>query len=199
MLHLNYWKKNLLIKDLRESIACKDKVLEEFTKIRHEYNNLLHTLTCLVELEDWQALSDYNSILLEKTQVLNKNGLAQLVRVKDLSILRTIYKLIIYAKDAGIQLNLTIFNDIAESNRHKVDIYDILLECLSHTGDSVDLKISNADQGLCFRFESVPDRKESHNLKQDTSISKNQRNKRILINTFFQSEHLIEEIILPNK
>lgn len=194
-----------LNKEFIECIECKDAVLEEFKKIRHEYNNILQTLTFFIEEEDMDGLTEYKSKLMEKTHLLNKNNLAQLAKIKDKSMLRMVYKLFMNAKEARITLNLTIYNDIGKKSVYKTEFYDVLQAYLEHAYKSavkeateIHLKISETDKGLRFCFENFWIIKPEHNTP---ILAKSMRNiktdKNIFFNTFLQEALLMQEIMIP--
>ncbi|MHB8062877.1 MAG: hypothetical protein ACYDG2_09630 [Ruminiclostridium sp.] len=193
-----------LNKELVECIACKDDVLEEFKKIRHEYNNLLQTITSFIEAEDWEGLKEYKSILLEKTHLLNRNKLTQLVKIKDKSILVIVHELFMKTEEAKIALNITIYNDIADTNSHNIEFYNILLDYIKQAyelavkeAEEINLKISSNDNGLRLCFENQI----SVNSQIFTSIlTKSKKHpkigKHIFFNTFLQNDNLIQEILV---
>ena len=193
-----------LNKELLECIECKDAILEEFKKMRHDYNNILQTLTFFIENEDLEGLKMYQSKLLEKTHLLNNNNLAQLVKIKDKNTLRTVYQLFRDAKEAGIALNLTIYNDINDIGSYKAERYNVLQEYLKYAYDTavkeaveIDLKISANNTGLRFYFENcsgaLPETLLSKPIKSQRKVKDC---KDIFFNTFLQNNHRIQEIMV---
>lgn len=188
-----------LNKELVECMECNNEMLEEFKKIRHEYNNMLQTIICFIEEEDWDGLNEYKSKLLEKTYLLNKNNLVQLVKIKNKSILLMIYKLFIDAKEAGITLNLTIYDNIANIGLFNAEPYTVMQGYLKYAYKSaikeaveINLKISANDMGLSFCFEN------SLSIKPEFFTSKPIKSeKNIYFNTYLQNNHLIQEILFP--
>lgn len=201
--HAKIVKEKRLNKELLEYINCKDEVLEEFKKIRHDYNNMLQTLTCFIEEEDMNGLNEYKSKLLQKTHLLNKNSLTQMAKIKDKSILRTVYKLFLKSKENGITLNLTIYNDITEISSYKAELYYLLQNYLNHAYElavnsamKINLKISANDMGLNFCFECTSSAKSEVTSKPIKFEKSPIKGKNIFYNTSIQNEQLIQEILV---
>lgn len=190
---------NLVIK---ENMDCKDAILKEYKEIRHQYNNMLQSILCFIEEEDWESLKNYKDKLLEKTQVLNSRNLTQLVRIKNGTILNLIYKLLMYGKKAGTTIHLKIYNDIDDINSYEIQVYRTLEEYLynayemsSHVGGPVNLKISGNNKGIRFVFEN------SYVIKGTNSLELNKtkrkvKSKNIFFNTFIETDKIIQEILI---
>ena len=183
---------------------CRDGILEEFIRIRHAYNNMMQTLTCYIEEEDWEGLKEYKEILLEKTQVLNRNNLTQLVRIKDKYLLVILYKLLMDAKENGIAVNMTVFNDIPAIGPGKTNFYEVLYnhfqyayELAAGEAEEIDLKVSAEDRGLVFNFKNSFRIKPSVSDERSTlpRINRN-TGKNMYINTFLNNGYRIQEIII---
>lgn len=187
----------------RECLVCKDAILKEFQKIRHEYNNMLQGLVSIVEDEDWEGLTEYKDKILEKAQQLNRNNLTQLVKIKNKSILRIVYRLLIEAKAAGIAINLNIYNDIEDTKVYKNEVIKALQDYLDYAyqmaikeSEEVSLKISTSGQCLRFAFEnkacSKPDNLVPYfvKTKRPLRICKN-----VFFNTSIQNDNLVQEIL----
>ena len=191
--------------ELLECLDCKDGVLEEFKRIRHEYNNMLQTVTCFIEEEDLEGLKEYQDRLMEKTHLLNSNNLAQMAKIKDKNILKIVYKLYMTAKETGIAFNITIFNDIMDISPHKTEINNILKGCLNLAYDSaakgegdIHLKISSDDKGLRFCLEgSISGTSENLSLRPARAGRSTKYGSDIFFNTFHKNGHLIQEILIP--
>ncbi|SEW13998.1 hypothetical protein [[Clostridium] fimetarium] len=196
----HFKKKNC---ELLEGIDCKDGVINEFTKIRHEYNNMLQTITCLIEEEDLDGLKECKSEFLNKARLLNSNSITQMVKIKDINILRLIYKLILNAKEEGVVLIITIFNDIANQNLNADEIYYALKDCLINVYQSgakqamlINLKISSSDSGLCFKLENESNIESRELFSQTMKARKNYTKNNIIFNTFYENTLFIQEIII---
>lgn len=189
-----------LNKEYRDSLICKDEILKEFKRIRHDYNNMLQGLVGIIEEEDWEGLVDYKSRMLEKAHQLNKNNLTQLVRIKNNSILIMVYRLLVEAQKSGIIINLKIYSDIEDLHQYRKNLIKALPTYLQYAYDVaamstgiVNLKISANQQGLRFVFES-----EAHHEKAAAFKTKipHSLHKNIFFNTFIQNDQLIQEILL---
>ena len=191
--------------ELLEGIACKDCIINEFTKIRHEYNNILQTITCLIEAEDVVGLQEYKSIYMNQVHLLNANSITQMVKIKDINILRLIYKLFLNAKEDGITLIITIYNIIADQNINEDEIYYVLKDCLINAYQSdeseailISLKISSNDNGLCFTFENrtnIESEAESRkHFSQPLKARKYHTKNNFIYNTFYKNSHFIQEV-----
>ena len=189
--------------ELLECIDCKDGVINEFIKIRHEYNNMLQTITCLIEEEDLDGLKECKREFLNKARLLNSNSITQMVKIKDINILRSIFKLILNAKDEGVVLIITIFNDIANQNLNNDAVYYVLKQCLTNAYQSgakqamlIHLKISSDDNGLCFKFENESNIESRGLFSQTLKARKNNMKNNIIFNTFYEKALFIQEIII---
>ncbi len=194
LFHTRSKAERLLNDELLECLDCKDKVLDEFRKVRHEYNNMLHTVNCLIEEEAWEELEEYQGKLMGRTHLLNNNKLSQLARIKNRSILVTIYKLLVTAEKDGKAIDLSICNDIADFGFIKAELYTGLQESLKHAYTSAvreagefGLKISSNADGMQFCFESG-------NYTEPETQSKHFKN--IFYNTLQRNGRLIQEILV---
>lgn len=184
----------LLNNELLECLDCKDTVLDEFREIRHEYNNMLHTMNCLIEEEAWGELEEYQDRLMERAHLLNNNSLSQLARIKDRNILVTLHKFLVTAEKDGKTLNLYICNDIADTGFFKAELCIGLQESMKHAYASaakgageIDLRISSNDDGLQFCFES----------SNDTELGARSKHfKNIFYNTLQRNGRFIQEILV---
>lgn len=190
--------------ELEENIICKDEILKEFKKIRHEYNNMLQGIVSFIEEEEWEELKKYKDKVMEKTQLLNNNNFTQLVKIKDKSILNLVYKLLMKAKEADITINLTIYNDIYDISSYGIEFCKALNEYLNYAYEvaikdveKVNFKISSNEQGLRFVFETT------FFIKSDNVISTLSQNKmtlklckNIFFNTLIENDCLIQEILV---
>jgi hypothetical protein len=201
---IKFIQQKSLNKELQEYINYKDQILEEFKKIRHEYNNLLQTVTSFIDSEDMQGLEEYNVKLLAKTQSLNINSIVQLVKIKNKVILSMIYKLYMEAKETEKTINLTIYNDITETGSFKTKHYKILNDYLKYAyrfaakeAIEINLKISANDMGFCFCFEnSISAKSEIHTSDSIISKRNSKMSKTIFFNTFLKNDYLIQEILI---
>lgn len=154
-------RKNKLNLELEESLSCKDYILNEFKQIRHEYNNILQNIICLIEQENFTELKEYKESVISKTHLLNKNSITQLVKIKNKNILNLIYKMLIKAKQANVTVNLIIYNNIDEINcslkKYKIlnNYISFAYETAVKNGASVQLKVNSSKQGLRFAFETI--------------------------------------------
>ena len=135
--------------DLKQNIACKDDMLKEFKKIQHEYNNMLQHIVCFIEAEDWEVLKEYKHQMLKKAQVLNSNNLTQLVKIKNIRILNLVYALLVHANTQATTINLTIYNEIDNTNSYKPKSYKSLEQSIKFAyeaamlaGVPINLKIT---------------------------------------------------------
>ena len=190
-------------KVLIECIVCKDCIIDEFTKIRHEYNNILQTLTCFIEEEDLEGLKDYKRKLLEKTHLLNSNSITQLIKIKDINILRSVSKLLLKAKEEGVVLIITIYNDITNQSLYKDQYYYVLKECLIHAYQSgvketmvIHLKISSNDKGLSFIFDNVSNVESFKLISSSMKSRKYIMDNNIFLNTLYKNDHFIQEMLI---
>jgi len=193
-------------KALMEGIDCKDGIINEFTKIRHGYNNILQTVTCLIEEENLDGLKEYKSRFLNTTQLLNSNSLTQLAKIKDINILRSVYKLLLNAKEKGVVLEITIYNDIVNQSLNKDGFYYALKDCLTNAYQSgakeakrINLKISSKDNGLCINFENESHVESRKLFLQTLKARKYYTNNNIIYNKFYQESRFIQEILISFK
>jgi len=191
--------------ELLDGIACKDSILKEYSKIRHEYNNILQTLTFYIDEEDLEGLKEYKGILLEKTHSINCNSITPLAKIKDIRILSAVYTLYLEAEEQGIHLNITIYNDIPSQKLYPKDLSSVLSECLQHAYQTgardalqIDFKISSNDNGLYFNFEHIFLEESRKHLLETKESKKNKRNKNIVKNTSLQKEHMIQEVFISH-
>lgn len=189
--------------EFKENMACKDEILKEYKGIRHEYNNMLQSIICLIEEEEWEELKNYKDKLLEKTKVLNRNNLTQLVKLKNKTILNLVYKLLIKDKEAGVTIYLTIYNDIDDINFYGVKVYKVLEEYLNCAyevatleGMQVDLKISGNKEGIRFAFENTYSAKGFNNISELNKTKRKFKAKNIFFNTSIETDMLIQEILI---
>jgi hypothetical protein len=186
-----------------ECLTCKDDILKEFKHIRHEYNNMLQGLLCTIEEGDWSELMDYKETMLERTQKLNRSNLTQLVRIKDKSILRLIYGLLVKAGEAGITINLNIYSDLEDMNVYKNEVVNALQAYISYAYElatsealEVELKINANEQGLRFAFENKATSKScnfSHHYF--TPLKAYRKCKNLFFNSYIQNDYLVQEIL----
>lgn len=191
-----------LYKEYYEASICKDGILKEFKRIRHDYNNMLQGLVGMIEEEDWEGLADYKSRMLEKAHQNNNNNLTQLMRIKNNSILIIIYKLLAEAQKSGVSMDLKVYSDIddLQLNPNNKKLLSALTAYLYHAYEvaaastgTVQLKISANQQGLRFSFESEAYHEKAaiHRGKIPRSIRKN-----MFFNTIVQNDHLLQEILI---
>jgi hypothetical protein len=186
-----------------ECLICKDDILKEFRNIRHEYNNILQGLVCIIEEEDWEELIGYKDCILKKTQILNKSNLTQLIRIKNKNILRIVYSVLIRAKEAGITMNLNIYNDIDSIEAYRNDYMLSMQDYIEHAyevaaseSEVINLKISANELGLCFAFENKATDKACRALPNSIKSTKSLRRcKNLLFNSFIQNDYQIQEIL----
>lgn len=198
-------KRRRLQLELKENIACKDEILKEYKGIRHEYNNMLQSIICFIEEEDWEGLKNYKGKLLEKTEVLNGNNLTQLVKLKNKNILSLVYKLLIKGKESKNTINLTIYNDIEDTTLYKIQLYkelekylDLAYEVSSRAGTEFNLKISGNKDGIRFAFENTYYINDYGDVSKLLMTKRKLKNKRIFFNTFIQTHLLIQEVLISN-
>jgi hypothetical protein len=67
---------------LSESSRLKGLIIDEYSKIRHEYNNIAQMVINMIEAEDLNLLTEYKDTMLEKIHTLNSNSIAQLGKIK---------------------------------------------------------------------------------------------------------------------
>ena len=189
--------------ELKENLACKDEILKEYKQIRHEYNNMLQSILCFIEEEDWIGLKEYKSKLLEKTKILNGNNLTQLVRLKNKSILSLVYKLLMRGKESGITIDLTIYNDIDDIDPYEIKSYKVLEEYLNfayevaaQVGGKVNLKISGNNEGIRFAFENAYSIKDYNNISELIKTKRKLKSQNVFFNTFIETDGLIQEILI---
>jgi hypothetical protein len=193
-------------KELLESITCKDVILEEYSKIRHEYNNMLQTITCYIEAEDMDELIKYKSVLLEKTHLYNRNSITQLSKIMDYNILSAVYKLYLEAKQVGAILNIAIAINIPNQRSFSSKHYCLLQECLKRAYESgvkeaatVNLNISGDDNGINFCFHSSLDGEGKKLISKSMVSKKRQVCDNTIFNSFIKDNHYIQEILISNK
>ena len=197
------WHIKSMNKELLEGIVCKDGIINEFTKIRHEYNNILQTITCLIEEEDLDGLKTCKSEYLNKAHLLNSNSIAQMAKIKDINILQSVYKLLLNAKEDSVILKITVYNEIVNQRLNSDEIYYILKECLINAYQSgakdtmlINLKISSNDNGLCFDFENESHVESRKLFSQTLENRKNHANNKAIFNTFYQDTSFKQEILI---
>ena len=197
------WHIKSMNKELLEGIVCKDGIINEFTKIRHEYNNILQTITCLIEEEDLDGLKTCKSEYLNKAHLLNSNSIAQMAKIKDINILQSVYKLLLNAKEDSVILKITVYNEIVNQRLNSDEIYYILKECLINAYQSgakdtmlINLKISSNDNGLCFKLESESNIETRDFFSLTMKARKNYMMNNIIFNTFYENALFIQEIII---
>lgn len=186
-----------------ECNECKDRIIDEHRKMRHEYNNILQTIICYIEEGDIDQLYAYKPKLMEKVQLLNKNSLVQLVKIKDTFMLNEVYRLLESAGANGIFLNLTVYNDIMQISQKAIGINNELKQYLwqayenaVNINSEISFKISLSEYGVNFRFETRADvSKEELSKKIINSSIKTKKIKDVFYNTYLQNEIVVQEII----
>jgi hypothetical protein len=196
-------RKRKLALEYQELLICKDEILREFKEIRHEYNNILQGFVCIIEEEDWEELRDYKDSVLDKTKLLNRNNLTQLVKIKNKRILKIVYNLLKKGKESGKTINLNIYNDIEEIKVYKRGFNMLLQDYLVYAyeeaikeSEEINLKINANKQGLRFAFEYKLDSK--HDIINSDFVKAKRllgMNKNVFFNTFVQKDYQIQEIL----
>ena len=188
---------------LKENIACKEDILKEYKGIRHEYNNMLQSVVCFIEEEDWKGLKEYKDRLLRKTQLLNANNFTQLVKLKNRSVLSLVYRLLIRGKKSGTILHLIIYNDIDDREFYKIPLFNLLEGYFNNAYDvaaklsgEVNLKICGNNEGVRFVFENTYDIKDFNNISELIKIKIKRKPKNIYFNTFIETDRFIQEILV---
>lgn len=181
----------------------KDVIIDEFRKIRHEYNNIIQRMVCLIEEEDWDDLKEYKNELLVKVQKMNGNNLLQMARIKCTGILRVLYDFLTYADEAAIPLSIIVYDEIG-GNCPKVAEFCTVLhefflcacaEAVENMG-GITLKISAGKQGFRFTFESrLPGKIDKLAPAPFTIRIPHRIQKCIFFNSFIQDDCLIRELI----
>jgi len=161
----------------------------------------------MIEEKDLDGLNEYKGKYMNKSRLLNSNSITQMVKIKDINILRAVYKLFLKAKEEGAVLIITIYNDIAQ-NQKKDEIYEVLNGCLINAfqlskekAKLIDLKISSNENGLCFNFENETSIESDAEFKRrfphSMKVKNNNRNTNVIYNKFYQNARFIQEIFIP--
>src|SRR5690606_21743395 len=137
------------------------------------------------------------------TNKINKNNLAQLVKIRDKYLFSIIYKLIVISENCGIILNLSIYNDIDDniikiSYLRKLSKYiNYAYELAAKDAKEITLKISNQAEGFNFNFTNSI-HKDSYEIISYLNTTKKtlKLNKKIIFNTLIENDLLIQEILL---
>jgi hypothetical protein len=186
-------------KKLLDCLAYKNNILEENSKIRHEYHNIFQILINLIEEENLKALLGYKNTLIEKTYSMNRNSLIQLGKIKDVNLFYTMFQLYQEAISGGWNLNIYVQMEIKKgyplSLMHVLmewgeSIHKIELESLKN----IDLYIRENKQGISFRFDQEY-HQNSENLKFSSLESVAKKNTDYTYNLFQKGNHLIQEIM----
>ncbi|WP_234121030.1 hypothetical protein [Clostridium hydrogenum] len=191
-------RKKKLNLELEESLNCKDDILNEFKQIRHEYNNILQNIICLMEQENFTELKKYKESVISKTHLLNQNSITQLVKIKNKNILNLIYKILINAKQSNVTINLMIYNNIDEAicslKKYKIlnSYISFAYETAVKNGTSVQLKVNSSKQGLRFVFETEL----LNPVLKPIQIKKPNRKCKDIYYNFFSNECKLEQEIL---
>jgi hypothetical protein len=184
-----------------ECLICKDDILAEFKHIRHEYNNMLQGLLCIIEDEDWEELVRHKDIILKRTQELNRNNLTQLVRIKNKNILIIIYNLLMRAEANEVTINLNIYNDIEDLKAYGGGVIKVFQDyvqfayevALATSGaKEVNLKINANKEGLSFVMENKAQSSPNRSIPNPRTPK---RSKNLFFNSFIKNDYLIQEIL----
>jgi len=193
--------KRRFLTELLESMSCKDEILDELRKIRHEYNNMLQSIVCYIEEKDWDGLTEYKSEMLSKADSLNRNSFSQLAKIKNAKILCIVHKMLVRAKKSGMPLNLCIYNDINGIRMHEPQLCTVLQEFLLHAcqeaangKEDIYLKIGADEQGLRFAVEN---RRAGDHFPRPfkTKLSRKMR-KYVFFNTSVQNDRIVQEFLI---
>lgn len=188
----------------QEGILCKDLVLDEYARMRHDYNNMLQTLTNLIEEEDITALKEYQPILHEQAQYFHKNSILQFEKVRNLFILNALYQLSLEAAKSGYMLNIMITGKIEQHYPYEDELHPLFAECMNSVYSSksdAELKITlglrESQEGLYISFVSKQEPC-LKNFKFDALTSLPPHIRKIFIyNTFIKDNCFIQEILIP--
>jgi hypothetical protein len=189
---------------LQQEGIIKDLILGEYARMRHDYNNMLQTLTNLIEEEDITALKEYQTKLFEKAQAFHNNNILQLEKLRNLSILNTIYRLYMESAKSGITLNIAISGKVEQHYPYEDDLYPILIECLntvyssqSDTDLLTTLELRESQRGLIISFitqiELYPNNSKPYDFKYIHPKSR----KRLSYNIIIKDNIYIQEILIP--
>ncbi len=147
---------------LEESNRLREKIIQEESKTRHEYNNLFQTVVNLIEAEEMEELIGYKSTLLKKVHLLSSNSMLQLGKIKSESVLQGLYQLYQTTQNMQINLNITVYNEITWECPYEMELYSVLEECIKSAiimAESscfeITLGLGENEKGLHFLFESV--------------------------------------------
>lgn len=195
-------KYNLLI----SSNECKDRIIEENRKIRHEYNNMLQTLICYIEEGDINQLNQYKTELLKNVQSFNQNNIVQLSRISDTFIMTSVFELLVHAQTNNNTLNLTVYEDILRKYQLQ-DTFNIELpeylqcayECAAKINSTTNVKVNFSEFGVNFSFESLSETGKDDIITIDTNKIMTKRCKNIFYNTFLKDSKIVQEVILSYK
>lgn len=194
------------IEHQQKVIVCKDLFLDEYARMRHDYNNMLQTLTNLIDEEDITSLKEYRNKLLETAKIYHNNNILQLEKLRNPSLLITFYHLYLGAGKSGITLGFAISGKPEHHYPHEDELYPILVECLNSayllmpvTNKQIVLVLRENQQGLYISFVSqLEPGPENYLCRELKSIDSTVR-KHLTYNVFINDNSFTQEILISTE
>jgi hypothetical protein len=188
---------------LKNNIFIRNSIIDEFSKIRHDYNNIFQTVINLIEAEDLEELIKNKSTLLKKTDVCNHNSITQLGKLKAETILNTVHRLYINTIKDDIILQIKVYNHIKREFPREEELYPLLKECLRLASSVTDqenpvisLEIMENDKGQLFRFECRNSKAKENVIPNIEGLEKLKMRDIITYNTHLINQNYIQELMI---
>lgn len=158
-----------------------EAMLNEISRFRHNYNNLLASLKGYVEADDVQQLKEYISEICVNNNIALSLNHDMLVRIKDGAVAGLMAAKIIKAEDCNVYFKLLASNSIDSFHMNILELTEVLGILLDNAVEAaavskdryVKVEVTGSDGGVIIRVENSVDQKpDIHKMFQKDYSSK---------------------------
>lgn len=142
-------------------ISLMETQLRELRTIRHEYNNLIQSVVCSIENQDWSELCRFKEEMIRKVASFNTLSMTALLKLRDYRLLWAVSGFIASRLNRSVPVNLYIADEIDRKDTGGIDLRKLLLLYLSDaveiaegcSNGRINLKISKSEEHTTFLIE----------------------------------------------
>ena len=187
------------------NLSETERILKEFRKIRHQYNNMLQSVIFFIENEQWGQFQDFKEEILKCTASINSKDELQLLKIKIYKLRRLVSGMAEQAAGLGINLEVSVPQDIEHVNLNEAALFRALrflfdrnFEEVKKSGrKEISLQISSTDEGVEFLLNSSLDsRPDSGWLNKKEFQRIISRHKNVIFNDYIESDYYVQELMI---